>query len=328
MYSFNFNNINESYKCLISAILEGGKRISPRGLETLELSPVSITINNPLENIIYSDARKLNYGFMLGELAWILQKSDDMNHICWYNKNWSNFSDDGKTLNGAYGKRIFDYGSEHINQFDKVVELLKEDPESRQGTIVLFDPSLDFLKTKDKPCTNLMRFSIRNNKLNMIVFMRSNDIMFGYPYDVFNFTSLQVIMASKLNVKVGIYTHVVDSLHMYMNQIDWCKDILNEKDFNLYEGHVFDRPTTENDIQTFINIEQTTRKLANKIEFAHIVKMLNDMDSPYWKSNAAFLALYNYRKNKKDNKFLNKLHPFITNELIYILNKYKSLLKE
>ena len=326
MLSFDFNNVNESYRGLMSAIIEKGKKISPRGLDTLELSPVSITIHNPLENIIYSDSRRLNYGFMLGELAWILQKSDDMNHICWYNKNWAAFSDDGKTLNGAYGKRIFAYGENRVNQFESVYNLLKEDKNSRQGTIVLFDPNLDFKKTKDKPCTNMIRFSVREEKLNMLVVMRSNDIMFGYPYDVFNFTSLQEIMAGKLNIEVGTYTHVVDSLHMYLEQKDWCKSIIKENDSSTYDKcHIFSRPTSVEDIQTFINIEQTTRKMTDMVDFNHIKEMLDDISSPYWKSNAAFIALYNYRKMKRSDEFLNQLHPYITNELIYILHNYKAL---
>lgn len=324
MFTLTFNTVNESYNTLISAILEEGKSISPRGIETLEISPLAVTITNPLDNIIYNNARKLNYGFMLGELAWILQASDDMNHICWYNKNWSNFSDDGQTLNGAYGKRIFAYGDKKINQFEEAFKLLKEDPESRQASIVLFDPALDYAKTKDKPCTNLMRFSIRRNKLNMIVFMRSNDVMFGYPYDVFNFTSLQTIMAGYLGVRVGTYTHIVDSFHMYTNQIGWCKDIMNEPIKNL-ENSPLDRPTTREDIQTFLNVEQTTRKLHDKIDLEHIEEMLDDIESPYWRGNAAFLALYNYRKVKKDDKFLGQFHPYINNELIEILPKYKAL---
>jgi thymidylate synthase len=298
-------------------------------MDTLEISPVSITIKEPLKNVIFSEARKLNYGFMLGELAWILQGSNDAHHIAHYNKNWLNYSDDGIILNGAYGQRIFNYGSnnpsEGVNQFEEAFKQLQRDKNSRQATIVLFDPTRDFKETKDKPCTNLIRFSIRENKLNMIVFMRSNDIMFGYPYDVFNFSTLQSIMANKLNLNVGIYTHIVDSFHLYKEQLSWANDIMREEQPIIYGPLEIERKFDSNDIQTFLNVEQTTRKMIGLIDVETIEKMLLDIDSEYWRSNAAFLALYNYRKMHYSQKTLDKFKKLITNELVFILDRYGEL---
>ena len=326
MKTFEFDTIPSSYNYLIKELIKNGKKISPRGIETLEITPASITIKEPLKNVILSPARKLNYGFMLGELAWILQGSNDAHHIAHYNKNWMNFSDDGMTLNGAYGQRIFRYSEHEVNQFENVIELLKNDKNSRQGTIVLFDPNKDFKETKDKPCTNLMRFSIRNDKLNLLVLMRSNDIMFGYPYDVFNFTVLQKIMANRLGIEVGIYTHVVDSLHLYVEQMDWCEDIANEESNDIYKEYVPINNSFDNDdVQTFLNVEQTTRKLTNEINLKHIFEMIENIKDKYWQSNAAFLAMYNYRKNRNKNDFLKLFHPFINNEFKYVLDRYKEL---
>ena len=321
MLNVTFDNINQSYPVLIQHILDDGKEISPRGLSTKELSPVTITITNPLNNIIFNETRKLNYGFMLGELAWILQQSDDVEHICHYNNNWRQFSDDGISLNGAYGKRIFRYGKTEIDQFRNVIAILKKDPESRQAVIVLFDPSLDYLDTKDKPCTNLIKFMIRNKQLHMLVFMRSNDLILGYPYDVFNFTSLQALAATMLKVEVGTYTHVVDSLHVYTSQLSWCEDIAKD---NHVSTLYFNHNMNSNDRQTFLNIEQTTRKLS-QLDIKYTLKMLDDMDNDYWRSNAAFLALYNYRKARYGEELLSQIRPYITNELTIILDRYKAL---
>ena len=323
MRTFEFKTFTDSYPVLIQTLINEGKSVSPRGMDTLEISPVSIIIKEPLKNVIFSDSRKLNYGFMLGELGWILQKSNDANHIAHYNKNWLNYSDDGVTLNGAYGQRIFDYHG--INQFEKAFHQLQKDPNSRQATIVLFDPTRDYQPTKDKPCTNLIRFSIRENKLNMIVFMRSNDIMFGYPYDVFNFSTLQSIMANKLNLNVGIYTHIVDSFHLYKEQLSWANDIMREERPIIYGPLEIERKFNSNDIQTFLNVEQTTRKMIGLIDVETIEKMLLDIDSEYWRSNAAFLALYNYRKMHYSQKTLDKFKKLITNELVFILDRYGEL---
>jgi thymidylate synthase len=68
---------------------------------------------------------------------------------------------------------------------------------------------------RDYPCTILHQFRIRDNKLNMSVYMRSNDVWLGAAYDFFQFTRVQIAMASVLGIKPGKYTHHVGSLHIY-----------------------------------------------------------------------------------------------------------------
>lgn len=328
MKTFTFESVEESYRGLTKELLDNGNEVSPRNIPTLELTPVSITINNPRRNVISSKVRKLNYGFMCGELIWILSGQNDLS-ITHYNKNWESFSDDGKTLNGAYGKRIFDYRGNisNIDQFDKVYNLLKEDKNTRQATIVLFDPDLDFKETKDKPCTNLLRFSIRDNKLNMLCFMRSNDIILGYPYDIFNFTSMQAILASMLNVEVGVYTHVVDSFHLYKSDLDLAQNIVEEKLDSIYNNEdsnlVYKKPVEV--IQNVANVEYSTRTLANELDLATIISMINGIDNEYWKSIAAMLALYNLRKARRKQAELDKIKSYIKNEFSYFLYRYNEL---
>ena len=65
-----------------------------------------------------------------------------------------------------------------------------------------------------------MQFILRNGKLDLIVTMRSNDIWLGLPYDLFNFTCMQIQMAMELGVEVGVYYHNAGSLHMYKRDVE------------------------------------------------------------------------------------------------------------
>lgn len=56
---------------------------------------------------------------------------------------------------------------------------------------------------------------IRKGKLEWTQVMRSNDLVLGLPYNLVQFTSMQEILASWLNVDVGSYNHISDSLHIY-----------------------------------------------------------------------------------------------------------------
>ena len=74
-------------------------------------------------------------------------------------------------------------------------------------------------ESKDINCTVCLQFFIRNNKLHMTTYMRSNDLWMGFPYDVFQFTNMQVLMSMELGVELGTYTHISGSLHLYKRNL-------------------------------------------------------------------------------------------------------------
>lgn len=70
---------------------------------------------------------------------------------------------------------------------------------------------------------------IRNSKLDCFVNMRSNDVIWGVPYDVFSFTSLQEILANDLKVDLGTYHHYVSSMHIYDYHYELANKIVSSK---------------------------------------------------------------------------------------------------
>lgn len=189
-----------------------GKSDSSRDGEVCgEILNAITVIKDPTQNILKSDIRKLPMRYAVGELLWYLSGNNRLDAIKKYSKAWENLSDDGETVNSAYGYRIMhQFG---FNQWDYCLSLLRKDPNTRQAVIHIKDASDK--PTKDVPCTVSLQFLLRDGKLNLTVYMRSNDIWLGFPYDVFSFTCLQIIMANELNVDVGEYTHIAGSLHLY-----------------------------------------------------------------------------------------------------------------
>lgn len=118
---------------------------------------------------------------------------------------------------GAYGHRIA-VG----RQLDNVIAKLKLDPFTRQAVITLWHPQLDNEGGKlDYPCTVALGFSRSNlDRLDMRVAMRSNDAWLGVPYDMFQFTQLQLTLCNVLNVLPGTYTHTAWSMHLYHEHVD------------------------------------------------------------------------------------------------------------
>ena len=78
----------------------------------------------------------------------------------------------------------------------------------------------------DVPCTLSLQFFIRDEKLHMIVNMRSSDLIFGIAYDIPAFTLFQEILAEQLGVSLGSYTHMSNSLHIYERHFGMVESIL------------------------------------------------------------------------------------------------------
>jgi thymidylate synthase len=159
----------------------------------------------------------LNPAFAVAETVWILSGTD-ASWIYNYNERLRQYADDG-VLRGAYGPRMRRWGG-RVDQLYRVVEILKQDPDSRRAVIQLYDPALDAGGHRDVPCTLGYRFHIRHGRLHMSTSMRGQDVWIGLPYDLFATTVLHELVASWLGVDIGEYHHHVDSLHIYERDLD------------------------------------------------------------------------------------------------------------
>jgi thymidylate synthase len=196
------------WRSVIDGLTHEGEETAPRGMKVRELRAVTLLLRSPAKNVLISSGRKLNYHFMVAEFLWMLFGHDDVATISAYNTQIAQFSDDGVTFFGAYGPRIKD-------QLATVIDRLQADPDTRQAVLELWQPKALRTSTKDVPCTLTWQFFIRDGALEMHVHMRSNDAWLGMPYDIFNFTQMQRLVASKLGIPCGCYVHHVGSMHLY-----------------------------------------------------------------------------------------------------------------
>ena len=185
-------------------------------------------INDPTRCVMKSQLRKLPMRYAIGELLWYLSGNNKLSEIQKYTKNWDRMSDDGITVNSNYGYCIKSkYG---FDQWEYIKSMLSKNPESRQAVIHI--KTADNTESKDVNCTVCLQFIIRDNKLYMTTYMRSNDIWLGFPYDVFQFTAMQVLLSMELGVELGTYTHIAGSLHLYQRNYQELSEVNNEQNIN------------------------------------------------------------------------------------------------
>lgn len=176
-------------------------------------------IEDPTRCIMNNKIRNMPLRYALGEMLWYLSGNNNLKEIQKYSNGWDRMSDDGVTVNSNYGYCIkHKFG---FDQWEYVKNMLMNTPNSRQAVIHIKEANDK--PSKDVNCTVCCQFLIRDNKLYMTTYMRSNDIWFGFPYDVFQFAAMQVLLSMELGVELGTYTHIAGSLHMYKRDYETAK---------------------------------------------------------------------------------------------------------
>lgn len=216
----NEPNSARLYRNLLAKVLDGIKVGN-----TTEILGATISVNlADCDSLIIPG--RTNLAYMLGELTWYLSADNSLEFISKFGKMWKSLSDDGKTCNSAYGYLLM---SEPFNQIEQVIQILKNDKNSRRAVMNINRPDMFRCTTKDSPCTISIQYMIRNSKLHCFVNMRSNDVWLGVPYDIVFFTELQKYVAALLSIDVGFYYHNAASLHLYDRDIIKVKDWLNTR---------------------------------------------------------------------------------------------------
>ena len=195
-----------------------------------EMLDMKTTLLNPYRRCVGGCERDINIFFLLAEAMWIALGRKDVAFLTLFNKKMSDFSDDGKTFHAPYGYRLRHFGirtedsfvDDNLNAskgYDQVIDAIKiftENPNSRQVVMSIWNPNFDLgYKTKDIPCNDMVMLKIRNGKLITTIQNRSNDLHWGLPTNIFQFSFLTELMAGALGVELGTQTHNSQSLHIY-----------------------------------------------------------------------------------------------------------------
>jgi thymidylate synthase len=209
-----FKNANEAYEYFHNEIIINGVDFD----NTKALFNVGFTLENPMDNAIHNAERKFNIKYAESEFKWYMSGDpsiDKLGEI--YGKVppiWERMACEYRMVNSNYG-----YQWQRNNQIGYVAKMLTENPNTRQAAISIYDGKEHNKYSKDTPCTYAIQFTVLNNKLNMSVYMRSNDLWYGFCIDQYCFSHLQNLMSKMTGYEVGNYYHHAHNLHLYNDKI-------------------------------------------------------------------------------------------------------------
>jgi thymidylate synthase len=227
------NTFDKKYQEIIENILENGYRdINKRtGVETAALPGVSFSIDLEKDGFPLLTLRKIPVKMWIAEQIWFIAgERKPENFLRKFTKIWDLFTEEDGNVAAAYGYRWRKHFGR--DQLGELIELLEKDPSSRHGVVVTWDPAQDGLlgkKKKNVPCPYTFTVNIIDGRLHLHNIIRSNDMILGLPADVAGFSLLLMVLAQRLGVKPGVYTHSISNAHIYKNHYEGAKEIINRK---------------------------------------------------------------------------------------------------
>lgn len=211
-----FYNADSAFSYFLNEIRCNGVEFG----DTKALFNVGFTMEHPTDMVILNVERNWNREYADAEWKWYLSGDRNISKLGdLYGKIppiWKRMADKDGNVNSNYG-----WQWKRDEQLDNVIAMLESNPDTRQAAISIYDAKEinDGHYQNDTPCTYAVQFTILNNKLNMAVVMRSNDLWFGFCNDQYCFASLQMLVAYELGIQCGEYYHYAHNLHLYNNKL-------------------------------------------------------------------------------------------------------------
>jgi thymidylate synthase len=230
-----FSTPSEAYLDVLHNVMTNADyRSSPRGKSIREKLAFQFTVEQPSSGPVVTkseDRNKVIADYTRKEFEVYAKGSTRVEDFGAISKFWLQLGNPDGTVNSSYGHLIFFDKScgDPVFETDGVMRTpwewarlsLLTDKDTRQAIIKFHKRKHLWIGNKDMTCTVYANFLIREDQLHLIVHMRSNDVVKGLVYDMPWFCYLIERMRNELaengyhNLKVGSYTHIADSLHVY-----------------------------------------------------------------------------------------------------------------
>ena len=253
------SNINEVFQIAVMNLRaeETIQMDSRNGEVSMFREPVTSVYERPNERVLFNPIRNCNPFFHFVEGLWMIAGRNELKPLTMFAKKLADYSDDGYTLNGAYGYRwrhwferlrhVNDaaFELEGVDQLDTAIKMLKASPKDRRVVLGMWDPTDDLGSTsKDIPCNTQVFFKSIPTKdgyiLDMTVTNRSNDLIWGaYGANVVHFSMVHEYVASMAGMGLGHYYQVSNNAHVY-------SDVWKPLEEKLPHGYMSDPYETDN----------------------------------------------------------------------------------
>ena len=161
-------------------------------------------------------------------------------------KNYTKFED---TLRNNIG----------VDQIKNLFDGLQKDPHGRRHIVTAWNPK-QVTESALPPCHLYHQYQVLDGKLNSSFLARSQDFLYGTPYNIMGYALLNIALAKALKLEPGILGYTGEDVHLYSNQLEIARQQVERIETSL--------PTISlnkelNSLDDILNIEYKDWELQN-----------------------------------------------------------------
>ena len=252
------------YHDLVKHVIDNGERKTNRtGTDTISFFGYHYKVNLQ-DGFPLLTTKKVFFNSVIRELLWYLSGQTHIRDLRDHTKIWDAWTSEEKNweIGKMYGyqwvnweKHTVDADGTHtmttINQIESVIDLIKNNPDSRRMVVSAWNPSvLDEIALPS--CHAFFIFNVSaDGKLNCHLTQRSGDIALGIPFNLACYATLTQMIAQETNLELGEFSHYINDAHIYEDHIDGLKEQIQRTPYDLPILKIKEKPFWELQFEDF-----------------------------------------------------------------------------
>ena len=253
----------KAYLNLVETVLEKGAiKTNRTGINTLMYFGFHYKVDLS-KGLPLLTTKKVFFNSVIRELLWYLKGETHIRNLRQHTKIWDAWTSEEKNweIGKMYGyqwvkwekfkeKEDGSIEKTYINQIDEVINLIKNNPDSRRMVVTAWNPSV-LSEIALPSCHAFFIFNVCNGKLNCHLTQRSGDIALGIPFNLACYATLTQMIAQETNLEVGEFSHYINDAHIYEDHIDGLKEQIKRTPYDLPTLKIQAKPFWELKVEDF-----------------------------------------------------------------------------
>ncbi len=179
------------------------------------------------------------------EMLWFLRGDTNIRYLNDRGvKIWDAWADENGNLGPVYGKQWVHWqgaNGKTFNQIQNVVDSIRKNPGSRRHIVNAWNVS-EIGEMALPPCHMFFQFYVAENRLSCQLYVRSNDLFLGAPFNIGQYALLLEMMAQQCDLEPGELVYTIGDAHVYLNHLDQIEEQLPREPYSLPRLHIRRKP--------------------------------------------------------------------------------------
>ena len=181
------------------------------------------------------------------EMLWLLRGDTNIRYLNDYGVHiWDPWADEHGNLGPVYGKQWVDWAGANgqtFNQIEQLIESIRSNPDSRRHIVNAWNVA-DVPDMALPPCHMFFQFYVGDGRLSCQVYVRSNDLFLGAPFNIAEYALLVHLVAQQTDLSPGELVYTIGDAHIYLNHLDQIEEQLSREPYPLPEFRILRRPVS------------------------------------------------------------------------------------